>query len=469
MYEIIRITVMNNRAWTVIESPYPTIRELIGMSYDGFIDYQEIGNPVTRQVLIKDIPYLSIDLDTAIDTYLASYAGPLNNESYKRSTKNPKAIRYIDFWNYGYKAERGCWALGKGVSNPDGNHEDIFITKNSAAITPANNVNNLLYLVNGKAFIGDAVGDDIYLRKAYYRLNKKDRRAMGIIDFTAVGGFQYETITADMLTVKESNMIYSVVNIRPTISFMDYYLPDQPNVVIKHEKLIAGDYWVFVGTSKVPVTSFSLIVESQKDIYETINNVNTVVCPDEHVKRLYKRLSKAVFLIIHGHLFELEKGYVIGDDGLIQVKLFHKTIIGMSDTPFEERSWIKPANGSWTGFDINTLDIEEYILSDTSVILTVDNDRLAIHEEFLQSTAFSGEYLHYRAPNGILYQGDGSIGEYILRDWDYDLVALSVSEPRIKDNIMNTVHSTQISVGMNINTVQPKMKRSARMIDYYFL
>jgi hypothetical protein len=469
MYEIIRIAVMNNRTWSVLETPYPTIRELVAMSYDGFIDYQEVGNPVTRQIKIKDIPYLMSDLDTAIDVYLLAYNGPLFDESHKRSVRRPKHIRYIDFWDYGYTAERGCWALGKTVINPDANHSDIYIGKGTALTEPKDNVDKLLYLVNGRVFFPEVVNDKVYLRNAYYRLNRKERQSMGIIDFTQLGGFKKEILTEAMVTVKESNHIYSIVNIRPTVNMYDYYLPDIDSAVITIDKLTAGDYWVFVGSSKVTVSTFSLLLEAQKDVYETVNGTDVLVCTDDEVKQLYKRLSKAVFLIIRGHLFQLEQGYVIGDDGLIQVKLYHRKIVGMADSPMEEQDWIKPANGRFLGFDLNTLDIEKYVTSGNSAVLIVDNDRLAMMVEYLQTSGFNGEYLHYRAPRGILYQCDGTIGEYMIRDWDFDLVALSVSEPRTVERIVNTIHSTQITNMANVPTIQPKTRRSAKMVDYYAL
>lgn len=466
MYVIVRITVMNNRAWKVLESPYPTIAELMAMSYDGFIDYRLQDSPITKQMKIRDLVYSKEDLNTNITTYLSSYTDPLPKESVIRNILRPKFMRYIDFWNYGYDAKRGDIALGHGTYNPNGFYEDLFITNKTSSKTPAENINNLLYLVNGKVVFPEVDGDNVYLRKVFFRLNKKDRKGMGIIDFSDMGGFTKEILNTSMISIAESNKIYSVINIVPNIKFMDYYLPESDSKIIENSKLLSGQYWVNVNGTKVHLNTFGLLEEAKKDVY--IDD-NTLVVTKEDLLRLYKKISKAVFIIVGGLLYPLEKGYSIGDDGLIQVRIEHKKIIGFADDPILERDWIYPANERYLGFDMNSLDIEKYLTRGDSAILTIDNDRVAVNEEFLQTSGFNNEYLHYRAPQGILYQCDGSIGEYVVSDWDYDLVSLSVTPPRMIDNISNTIHSTQITNMHNINTPQVKTRRSAKMIDYYFL
>ncbi len=479
MFTVQLILFYNDKNWGVLLDNLmlpilnPTIASLESNYYYTLINYKIVDNLEVKQVslplllktkaealagndynqLEKDAISAAVGVNDLIGLLTTIPEKPV------RLISKPKSIKYKEIWDYGYHIENGYFS-------PSGTDKDIYITDRTVGVTPKDNENNLLYLINGKVHFPVWHGNNGKILNGFKALNQMSNQSIGIIDFSELGGFKAETITEGMVDIEYSDKLQSRLLIQSSVSFYDYYLDEVE--MINGELLVSGDtYFHVISGNRSYLNNVDSIISGNKSVYIDVNSVDTLLLSAEAASKIYRKQTGTVFLITHGYLHRLDE-YRLTRTNQIAITLNHERIIRQASDAWSEREWLTTqSNASKNGYIVDNIDIKKYLSLGDSKLLFVKVKHMGILKERLQYGGFIDEYLHYRAPNGILYLGDGAVTNYIITDYDKDFVSIITNKMPSRNSILNTMSMLDTDTIIQGAVPGLEVKNTATMIDYY--
>jgi len=191
MYNINEVLVRKNRSWSTIDFSTITVQQLISDYNLVLIKISPSDSTLLLQYNLIEFPgiYL-VDNLTTISNFISSFNGELPDAIYpQKSLSTAKYITYSDLFGFGLDANRVAYS--SSVLNYNVNYlPDICISKPDSYPNEISTLHNkVLYTVNGKIVFEVIENEKAYLVKGANILDRYKSQHLGIIDFSALGGF----------------------------------------------------------------------------------------------------------------------------------------------------------------------------------------------------------------------------------------------------------------------------------------
>jgi hypothetical protein len=483
MFEVEKIWVNGRKEWYELQGindvpiTNSTIEELSEDYYDCLINYFETVADTKQIPLAKLLAYRDRILDSNDPLYLDYTVGEratissaiaidalvealkaIPSEPF-RSLYKPKFIRYKDLLDYGY-------SLDNGMATDTGTIEDMVVMTNEAIVTPLENKDNLLYVINGRVFPATFEGDYAILKKGIPMFNYMDRNQIGIIDFTDFGGFSLETVVNNRYEILSINNIESKIKFKPEKSMFNYYYNDTK--LVDMGLLRKGNYYYqkIVGLNTYQ-NNIKSIHGNALDLYAEINNVETLIATAEQLNQVVIKQDKTAFVITHGYLHPLTTIFY-QNDNTIYLTLNHSKIVNLGMSPAEEKDWVEyPVTIDNSIFTVDNINISKYLTMNDSFILFVDIPNICIKEEHLEFGGFACNWLHYRVPQGLMYHHSGAFVHYRIADYDFNRVLIQTTDDYVNNRLSDTTKQDTLLVYDKRSNPMSNLCMGVVSFDYY--
>lgn len=264
---------------------------------------------------------------------------------------------------------------------------------------------------------------------------------------------------------KENKYLYLVADkiVFPTIVSPNAILPNATNILNETSSKNIGiiDFTELGGFEIEKVNANNCTIIKQSSISADVIFTSS------------KDLSnKTVFMVMHGMLLPLDKGYSVSINRGVSRVGFHldyrKIVEQCRDWKYE-KSWIYPIDGKDKGFDLTSIKPIEYLSTGDTALIIVGHNDVCILKEWFQRTNIDNHYIHYRAPTGVMYQCDGSVGQYKVMDYDFDFVAIGTNTPRGYKSVSSSIHPESLKSTIHKRLKSLQSERTAYINEYYIL